>query len=57
MPVTHTEVNKGVGNLPDVTRTTVETYMGRTIPGVGIFYVRGRKFEIEPGLQMTWRTR
>jgi hypothetical protein len=55
-PVTRTEVSKGVGNLPDVTRTSVETYMGRRIPGVGVFYVRGRKFEIKPGLRMTWRT-
>jgi hypothetical protein len=30
--------------------------MGRRIPGVGVFYVRGRKFEIKPGLRMTWRT-
>ncbi len=55
-PVTRTEVAKGIGSMPTVTRTTVETYTGRALPGVGVFYVRGRKFELKPGLEMTWRT-
>lgn len=55
-PVKNVTVSKGIGNLPDVTRTTVETYMGRLLPGVGVLYVRGREFEIKPGLRMTWRT-
>lgn len=55
-PVKRTDVSRGIGNQPTVTRTTVETYNGRRIPGVGVFYVSGREFEIKPGLQMTWRT-
>ncbi|MDA0205096.1 MAG: hypothetical protein O3A53_18770 [Acidobacteria bacterium] len=54
--VTNTQVSKGIGNVPTVTRTTIETYKGRELPGVGVFYVRGRKFRLEPGLQMVWRT-
>ena len=55
-PVTKTQVAKGIGNLPTVTRTTIETYTGRRLPGVGIFYVRGKKFQLKPGLRMVWRT-
>jgi len=54
--ITRTQVARGIGNLPTVTRTTVETYQSRELPGVGIFYVLGQKFELKPGLQMTWRT-
>jgi len=55
-PVTNTKVSKGIGNLPTVTRTTIETYKGRRLPGVGIFYVQGRQFQLKPGLQMVWRS-
>ena len=55
-PVTKTQVAKGIGNLPTVTRTTIETYTGRRLPGVGTFYVRGKKFQLKPGLRMVWRT-
>lgn len=56
-PVISTNVSKGVnGNMGTITRTTVETYEGRQLPGVSILYVRGRTFELKPGLRMTWRT-
>jgi hypothetical protein len=54
-PTTNSLVTTGLGNST-VTRTTVETYIGHNMPGVGIFYVRGRKFRLKPGLRMTWRT-
>lgn len=56
-PVTRREVSRGVGNMPTFTRTTVETYEAAVLPGVGVFYVRGREFELEPGLEMVWRTK
>lgn len=46
----------GIGNMPTVTRRTVETYYGQDIPGVGVFYVRKKTFRLKPGLKMTWRT-
>ncbi len=56
-PVISTSVSRGVnGNMGTITRRTVETYQVRELPGVGVFYVRGRKFQLKPGLQMTWRT-
>ncbi len=56
-PVVSTTVSKGVnGNMGTITRRTVETYEGREMRGVGVFYVRGRRFELKPGIQMTWRT-
>jgi hypothetical protein len=56
-PVTRREVSRGVGNMPTFTRTTVETYEAPVLPGVGVFYIRGREFELEPGLEMVWRTK
>lgn len=56
-PVTRREVARGVGNMPTFTRTTVETYEPAVLPGVGVFYIRGREFELEPGLEMVWRTK
>ena len=55
-PVTRSEVSRGLGSLPTVTRTTVETYKALQLPGVSVLYVRGRKFELKPGLEITWRT-
>jgi hypothetical protein len=56
-PVRRREVSRAVGNMPTFTRTTVETYEAPGLPGVGVFYVRGRQFELKPGLEMIWRTK
>jgi predicted Ser/Thr protein kinase len=50
------QVDAGIGNASTITRTTVETYTGLDMPGVSVFYVRGGKFRLEPGLPMTWMT-
>ncbi len=55
-PVTRSQTSIRIGSLPTETRTTVETYVGRGIPGVGMFYVRGHGFVLKPGFRMTWKT-
>lgn len=39
-----------------LTRTTVERYTVRAIPGVGMFLMDGASFRIAAGLRMVWRT-
>lgn len=56
MPVTGRQVTRAGRNMPTFTRTTIETYEAPVLPGVGVFYVRGREFTLEPGLEMNWRT-
>jgi hypothetical protein len=56
-PVISTNLSSGVnGNMGTIARRTVETYEGRELPGVGVFYIRGGKFRLKPGLDMIWGT-
>lgn len=54
-PITRSQTSIRTGDLLPETRTTVESYVGRGIPGVGMFYVRGREFVLKSGFRMTWK--
>lgn len=55
-PVSRSRTSIRLGDLPTETRTTVETYRERGMPGVGLFYVRARQFQLTPGFRMTRKT-
>ena len=55
-PAVKIQIRQGIGELPDVRRTTIETYRGREMPGVGSFFVTGKAFRLKPGVLMTWKT-
>jgi hypothetical protein len=37
-------------------RTTIRTYANAALPGTGELYIQAKRFRIQPGLHMVWRT-